>query len=436
MKPNKHRHSIFLKLLGVLAVTGISVNAIVIAMLALAVDRTPMMQRLASQNAKRYLAYLTQDLGPHPTVEAMRAMASDLNVAIRAESLDGRMAVESEALPSWSALVEAEAFRRHGPRIRLPHGRYEGRFFVVYHAAETRYLFYAPLGVHPDVREDLLVPLLMILSAVIMASFFVLKRLLRPVRELAEGVDMLAQGDLEHQVPVHGKGELAELALSFNAMRARVKAMLVAKEQLLLDVSHELRSPMTRAKVALELMDDPKIKRLIGDDLDEMERMTAALLESARLDSPHGRKEPLPVDLAQLAQDLTAAYPGVKYLGPEHLTGRADAEYARASLQNLLENALKYAATATSPVEVSLHTTKRGAELTVRDFGPGIPESELARVFEPFYRVDKSRNKQTGGFGLGLALTRKLMRAQGGDAELAIPPAGPGLVARLIFLSP
>lgn len=161
--------------------------------------------------------------------------------------------------------------------------------------------------------------------------------------------------------------------------------------------------------------------------------MTGAPLESARFDRQGEALATVRLDLAALAAEVVASFagrsPGVAWHGPAAgLFAEANAGYARTALANLIENALKYSAPGGAPVEVS----GDGAALLVKDRGIGIPRAELERVFEPFYRVDKSRTKATGGFGLGLSLVKKIMEAQGGSVRLESEP-GQGTSAILTF---
>jgi len=265
----------------------------------------------------------------------------------------------------------------------------------------------------------------------------VLKRLFRPMRRLMLGVQEISDGNLDFRFPLRGHGEFDYLADHFNLMVDNIREMVRSKDQLLLDVSHELRSPLTRMKVALEMAPKGKWRKDMERDIVEMEAMLGEVLESERLRSGNGKLDLRPLDPGKLLVEFARRYkgrkPGVKKAGPFPLVEvQADEARIRTVLQNVLENALKYSAHQKKPVELGLSGGENGIVLEVRDHGEGIPAAERERVFEPFYRVDKSRAKATGGYGLGLHLSREIMRAHGGDITLECPPDGGTKVSVLV----
>ncbi|HXL72790.1 MAG TPA: HAMP domain-containing sensor histidine kinase, partial [bacterium] len=209
----------------------------------------------------------------------------------------------------------------------------------------------------------------------------------------------------------------------FNLMARRVKEMVHSKDQLLLDVSHELRSPLTRLKLSLEMIPETELKQSMLQDVSEMETMLAEILETERLRSGNGKLDFEDFEPAALIREVLLKYqgrrPGVEFLEPSAaLTIKGDFTRIKTVVQNLIENALKFSDKQKKPVEVSLEANDDVITLIVRDFGAGIPEEDQDKVFEPFYRVDKSRTKETGGYGLGLSLCREIVRAHGGDIRL------------------
>jgi signal transduction histidine kinase len=218
-------------------------------------------------------------------------------------------------------------------------------------------------------------------------------------------------------------GEIYYLAENFNLMARRIKEMLNSKDQLLLDVSHELRSPLTRLKLALEMSPETELKGSMLQDVAEMETMLTEILETQRLSNGNGHLSLEDVDLVILIGEVAAKYhgrkPGVRIIeAPETLVARLDEVRIRRVIQNLLENALKFSDKQKRQVEICLRVEGEKAVLSVRDFGVGIPAEDHEKVFEPFYRVDKSRTKETGGYGLGLSLCREIIRAHGGEIRL------------------
>ncbi len=264
---------------------------------------------------------------------------------------------------------------------------------------------------------------------ILMVASFILRRMFGPVRMLMKAVHEISGGNLDFQIPVGRQhGEIYYLAESFNLMVRRVKEMVHSKDQLLLDVSHELRSPLTRMKVALEMMPKNGLRVSLLQDIGEMETMLAEILETQRLRGENGKLVLAPVDLTALVRSMAGKYktrkPGVKLAGnPAAITVQLDEARVKTVLQNVLENALKYSARPKKnlrvpPVQVGLEETEHSIRVRVEDSGVGIPFEDQEKVFEPFYRVDKSRTKKTGGYGLGLSLCREIMRAHGGEITL------------------
>jgi signal transduction histidine kinase len=205
-------------------------------------------------------------------------------------------------------------------------------------------------------------------------------------------------------------------------MSMKIRDQVRARQQLLLDVSHELRSPLTRMKLAAEFIAEDRIKNRITADLDEMEAMTAEILESERLTSDQGGLVLEQVDLRELVADFAAMYdgrsPGVDVCAEQPVKVVVDPERIRMMLRNVVDNAIKYSQRQMRPVEIRLGSNRDHAVVTIEDFGEGIPGDDLAMVFEPFYRVDKSRRRETGGYGLGLSLCRKIIAAHGGSIDV------------------
>jgi len=247
--------------------------------------------------------------------------------------------------------------------------------------------------------------------------------LLKPVKVLREGVRQLSEGNIDHEMSIKRIDELGQLVDSFNTMTRRIRGMIRSREQLLLDVSHELRSPLTRIKVAMEFLEEDDTKKTIRDDIDEVERMIAELLETERLNSRYGGLKLAETNMPQLIRDVCAGFakqkPGIKIIAaPDDIVLNVDRQRITVLLRNIIENAMRYSDPNGYPVEISLRQKSDESIIEIQDFGSGIPEQDLPYIFEPFYRVDKSRSKETGGYGLGMSLSKKIMEAHGGTIEI------------------
>jgi signal transduction histidine kinase len=272
-----------------------------------------------------------------------------------------------------------------------------------------------------SVTEEIADAAFMIL--LLICLYFATRHLLRPVRLLSEGVERLRRGDLNVEMQTRRTDELGQLMVSFNEMAGAVRERIRARDQLLMDVSHEIRSPLTRMRVALEMIPDGSAKASVIEDIEETEAMISVLLETERLDSPHGGLERAPTDLTDLLQqtiDLRSLEaPSVELTGCEApLVANVDAARIRVVVGNLLSNALRHSDPDGAPVRVDLAVVGEEVVIGVYDRGAGISAEDLPRVFEPFYRVDRSRSKDTGGYGIGLSLVKRIVDAHGGTIKL------------------
>jgi signal transduction histidine kinase len=344
-----------------------------------------------------------------PDRETAMQIRNRLDVPIRYEGPGGNWATDND-LPSIAEI-------RAGSIHRSPHGR---DYYLVPAPNGGTYLFAWNL-IQPmrAVHIRLLFLLLFLMLVVLLSAHAVLKLLLRPLRWLGEGVERLGSGQLDIVLPVRRKDEFGVLTNAFNRMVCRVREMIQSRDQLLLDVSHELRSPLTRMKVALELLPESDSRQELAADIGEMEMMVAELLELERLREGRGLN-PSFQDLAPILREMAVRFdkkrPGVRFIAPsEKIQLNIDEDKVRTVLRNLLENAFKYSLPDSRPVEISCAQIEDSVIVRVSDDGPGIPIENSHSMFEPFFRVDRSRSKKTGGYGLGLSICKRIMEAHGGD---------------------
>jgi signal transduction histidine kinase len=235
--------------------------------------------------------------------------------------------------------------------------------------------------------------LIAFLLLAIAVFYFLQLNMLRPLRCLRDGVDAVSRGDFSTRVPVARMDEIGQVARAFNEMTRRVEQMINDHDRLMADVSHELRSPMARIKVALELLPDSDKRDEISRDVREMEALTAVLLERERVRGRADRLETKSVDLVTIVREAVKGYEGrapgiVERQFPDRVVLEADAALIRVLVQNLLDNALKFSGPDSRAVEVGLAAGENHAVLVVDDDGPGIPAAEVERVLEPFVKLD------------------------------------------------
>jgi signal transduction histidine kinase len=271
--------------------------------------------------------------------------------------------------------------------------------------------------------ETFLLAFLVMTVAAAGVTLWAVRRLTRPVRDLAAAAERLGRDVNAPPLPQEGPSEVATAARAFNTMAGRIRRFVGDRTQMLAAIGHDLRTPITRLRLRAEFMEDEEQRRRMLADLDEMEAMIAATLAFAR---DEAAAEPaVPLDLAALCRtvldEAADARPDaaerVSYSGPERLVARGRPVALKRALANLVGNALSYGGAA----RLRLQPPSAGqgpVRLTVEDDGPGIPPAELEAVFQPFHRLEGSRNRETGGVGLGLPIARNILRAHGGDVVL------------------
>ncbi len=250
--------------------------------------------------------------------------------------------------------------------------------------------------------------------AVAVGAYPVVRRATRRLERLKTSVEAFGAGELATRVRVEGRDEVATLAASFNRSAERIEGLVSAHKSLLANASHELRSPLTRIRMAVEMLGreaTPELRAGLERDIADLDALVDEILLASRLDSVEALDVREDVDLLALAAEECARVDAA--LEGEPVSVRGDARLLRRMIRNLLENARRHGAG--TPIDVSVRKGA-GAALRVCDRGPGVPETERERIFEPFYRLAGARERE-GGVGLGLALVRQIARKHGGDAK-------------------
>lgn len=365
-----------------------------------------------------YTDRLVADLGSPPDLGRAQALAARLPISIRIEGPQ----------VNWQSHPERN--------------RFEGRTgeWLSRTTADGHKVIFGP-GTIPSHGMFGWITLALLLGLLVGAYAYV-RRLLRPLDDIRAGAERFGRGVFDTPIPLRRRDELGDLAGRVNTMAHDIKAMLDAKRGLLLALSHELRSPLTRARLNAELLpvagegSAPREREALLRDLGEMRDLISDLLESERLASPHAALQRETVDLAALAREVAADMPqaaGVELdLAPDLPPLALDRMRVRLLLRNLMDNALRYSAGAASPPRVSLRVAEGGGVLLeVRDFGPGVEPAQLEHLTEPFFRTDGARQRATGGVGLGMYLCRLVAQAHGTQLELR--NAAPGLAVQVLW---
>ncbi len=374
-----------------------------------------------------YVDRLVADLGSPPSVERARQMVQRLPLTLR---IDGPQV-------HWDSHPDEEDARWRARHYRRKDDLEAG--LLVRQTADGHRVEFGLGGLawdkHPRFIGLATLAVLLLLTA---GAYAYVHRLLRPLQDIRAGALRFGRGEFDRPIPVRRRDELGDLAQGVNTMADDIHQMLDAKRALLLAISHELRSPLTRARLHAELLPEDEALRNMREpllrDLKLMGELIADLLESERLASPHVALQLEALDLPALLREVVNAVPPPTVAGPDPAvrlqidaglpaTVRLDAARVRLLLRNLLDNALRHGGGA--PVDVQLAPDGAGVRLCVRDHGPGVEPAVLARLAEPFYRTDSARQRSTGGVGLGLYLCRLIVQAHGGT--MALRNAAPGL---------
>lgn len=258
---------------------------------------------------------------------------------------------------------------------------------------------------------------LIIYILVLGAVYWIGRRIARPLAELGNAAHAFTPANPGTPVAESGPEDVRSLIAAFNALRLRVVAMLDEKDRMLGAIGHDLRTPLAALRVRIESVDDEADRVKMADTIDEMNRMLEDILSLARIG--RGSEPPVETELTALVdvvvEDFRDLGSDVQFEPEGRVVRSVRSASMKRAVRNLIENAVKYAGAAV----VTVVRDDRGACIAIEDRGPGIPADRLADVFEPFTRVETSRNRDTGGIGLGLALARAIVAEAGGELTLA-----------------
>ena len=269
---------------------------------------------------------------------------------------------------------------------------------------------------------------LFMIGAAVLFCYLLAYHLTKPLRVLEKAVARFGQGDFSARARSTRSDELGQLARSFDRMAERIETLLAAEHRLLLDISHELRSPLARLGVAVELARsgedrDAALDR-IQKESDRLNSLVGQLLQVTRAEGDPNSLRPVPLRMDDMVAEIVgdsaieATARGCKLVldRAEPITVEGDPELLRRAVENVIRNAIRYAPQGSS-VDVAVTRTNGTGVVEVRDYGPGVPEEALSRIFDPFYRVSTDRDRASGGVGLGLSIARRAVDLHKGKLE-------------------
>ncbi len=297
----------------------------------------------------------------------------------------------------------------------------DGNWAVFSHAIpqQRRWIDAFPLIVYDLITRNISIAIISLLGV---------RWLIRPLTVLAKAADKLGEDIHQPPLPETGPREIVRAAKAFNRMQARIRSLIDERGRMLAAVSHDLKTPITRMRLRADHIAAPDLQDQFVADLDEMSQMLDMSIEFVRsADNGEGLAE---VDVMALLESLADDYAEmgspVRVRGTAGAPLRAQPQHLKRCLTNLIENGLRYG----GEVDIEVRDTPAAMTIVIADNGPGIPPELLDKVFEPFFRVENSRSRMTGGSGLGLSIARNIARLHGGDVVLANKPEG-GLESRL-----
>ena len=417
----KINFSIFLKLILLIIVFIILVNASIGFIIRMSFEGGPF--RPPNKLSYMFNDYFIKDIGDPPDTLKARSVLNDMGLNIRFETTNSNWS-SSPDIPTINDLRSESGFDNNKEKFTI---RTNKRFYEILKTDKGYIIFSPPMPRDEINLEKVIIPLIIMITILASLLYFSLRWIFGPIKKLSEAVVQISAGNFDTKLEVKSNDELGKLADSINEMKDSISNMLKSKESLLIDVSHELRSPLTRIKLANEFVDDEKIKSKIHEDVKEMETMVSGLLETYREENANGSSVPETADIITLIRSVALKFnDAIININSENdrLEVKIDRKKIETALRNIIDNAVKYSDG--KPVEIFVRKNPDDSNETfiiIKDSGRGIEREEINKIFEPFYRVDKSRDKKISGYGLGLSIVKKILDSHNSSFEIISKPS-------------
>ena len=406
------RKSLFFRLLAIFGITVVLFLIIILISLQSIGNDSDTIETIPDYFT-RHIESIIEDIGTPPNLSNAMRLASELSWTINirnpimewSSDAQNRLDVDSSQYQE-SLTSDAEMRTINGEDIiRVNRDGYD---FYMYRSAQEEGLF----------NYFVLYTALALAALILFLNYFMVNKMLNPVRLLKQGAERIRQGDLSYRVKSNLQDELGELTESINHMADSLQSMLEAKRQLLMAISHELRTPITKAKLRMEFMPESDEKDQLKEDINEIDLLISDLLEAERLNNDHSALVSERVLLANFIRSIAESFKSNNGeieidIPVNDLEFEIDKLRIRLLITNLLNNAVRHGKGNLINVRVSF-SGDRGI-IEVKDNGEGISEEHITQITEPFYRADSARQRNTGGFGLGLYLCRLIAQAHGGE---------------------
>ena len=404
------RRSLFFRLLAIFGITVVLFLIIILISLQSIGNDSDTIETIPDYFT-RHVESIIEDIGTPPNLSNAMRLASELSWTINirnpimewSSDAQNRLDVDSSQYQE-SLTSDAEMRTINGEDIiRVNRDGYD-----LYRSAQEEGLF----------NYFVLYTALALAALILFLNYFMVNKMLNPVRLLKQGAERIRQGDLSYRVKSNLQDELGELTESINHMADSLQSMLEAKRQLLMAISHELRTPITKAKLRMEFMPESDEKDQLKEDINEIDLLISDLLEAERLNNDHSALVSERVLLANFVRSIAESFKSNNgeidiEIPVNDLEFEIDKLRIRLLITNLLNNAVRHGKGNLINVGVSF-SGDRGI-IEVKDNGEGISDEHITQITEPFYRADSARQRNTGGFGLGLYLCRLIAQAHGGE---------------------
>lgn len=419
----KINFSIFLKLILLVIIFTVLVNISIGFIIRMNFEGGPF--KPPNKLSYMFNDYFIKDIGDPPDTVKARAVINELGLNIRFETSESQW-TSSPEVPTIKELKSESDFEKNKDKDKFT-VRKKARFYEVVKTKNGFIVFSPPMPRDDIDLEKIIIPLIIMITILASLLYFSLRWIFGPIKKLSEAVGQISAGNFDTKLEVRRNDELGKLADSINEMKDNISNMLKSKESLLIDVSHELRSPLTRIKLANEFVDEEKIKNKIHDDVKEMETMISGLLETYREDNLNVGLVTESTDIISLIRSVISKFMGsnINFRSDrEKLEVKVDRKKFETALRNIIDNAVKYSDG--KPVEIRVNKNPSDTNetiISVKDSGKGIDKDELSKIFEPFYRVDKSRDKKISGYGLGLSIVKKILDSHKISFEIISQPS-------------
>lgn len=415
---HKGRGSLFVKLLLIYGLTFLAIVGTIFGVLKYKYkDRAFFMKSLSG-----YTDYVIRDIGNPPDLVRAKQLVDELRFQLRiiGPELD------------WSSSEDMSDIR---VRKILRRKRFGGRRFkfLVRESENYKYIFAAPD--HNDLSGLQLAALISIILLIIVFSYQLVKRAFRPLLDFQYMIDSVSKGDYSYRLKEDYGYEFRNLALAMNNMAGKIESNISSLKTLLIAVSHELRSPLTRMKLSLEFINNERIKKSMDEEIELLDQITGSLLEGEKLRSGYDVLDKKSFSMKGMIEEVLSIYKknysNILFLEIDDEVVQIDRARFILALRNVLENAVKYSPKEEIMVKTSLDDNY--FSISISDKGPGVSEEHLSRLGEPFFRPDSSRTRESGGNGMGLYIAKSIVDAHGGKLTFSNNLNG-GFTAVMSFL--